>query len=131
MEDLIIEERKEIFFTPQVEMLVNKKVCEISGESYVEDAVSFYQPIINWIKEYGNTENKELTFDFKLTYFNTSSSKTILDVLNTLKTIQSNGIEVQINWYYPEDNYDLLAEAEDFIEDLEIDMNLIPYQLDY
>lgn len=131
MEDLIIEERKEIFFTPQVEMIASKKLCEISGESYVEDAISFYQPIIGWIKEYGNTNNKELTFNFKLTYFNTSSSKSILDVLNALKEIQTKEIRVQINWYYPEDNYDLLAEAEDFIEDLEIDMNLIPYQLDY
>ena len=50
---------------------------------------------------------------------------------NHLKKFKEKGGEIIINWYYPDDDYDILAEAEDFMEDSKLNFNLIPYKLEY
>ncbi|EAY29349.1 DUF1987 domain-containing protein [Microscilla marina] len=131
MENLYIKGQRGIYFTPTVKLDAEASICEISGESYLEDTVDFYDPIIKWLNAYNEESYKTLTFNFKLTYFNTSSSKAILNILKSLKKFKEKGGEIVINWYYPDDDYDILAEAEDFMEDSKLSFNLIPYKLEY
>lgn len=127
MKNLIIEEERDIFFIPSVKFDASSGVCEISGESYLEDTVSFYKQLIKWLKDF-KKEGKPLTFNFRLTYFNTSSSKGILNIMKVLKEFQEKGGKsAVVNWYYPEDDEDNLEEAEDFIADTNLDMKLISY----
>ena len=127
MENLKIKGSHGVFFIPTVVFDARTGVCEISGESYLEDAAEFYNPLIDWIDKYITLVNKSLTFNFKLTYFNTSSSRRILDMLGHLKDYQDNGGKVTVNWYYEEDDADMEEEVEDFIIESEIDTNLLPY----
>lgn len=130
MKDLYIEGTKGVFFTPTIRLNAETGRCEILGESYIEDAPQFYEPILNWIDSYVKEVRGTLTWDFRLVYFNTSSSKTILNLLQTLKNYEKQGGQVIINWYYPDDNDDLLAEGEDFVEDSGLKINLLPYALE-
>lgn len=130
MKDLYIEGTKGVFFTPTVRLDAATGKCEILGESYIEDAPQFYEPILNWIDTYVKEIKGPLIWDFRLVYFNTSSSKTILNLLQTLKNYEKQGGNVEVNWYYPDDNDDLLAEGEDFVEDSGLKINLIPYELE-
>ncbi|TAF66955.1 MAG: DUF1987 domain-containing protein [Cytophagales bacterium] len=131
MKNLSIEGTKGIFFTPSVQFDAQTGVCELAGESYLEDTVAFYNPLLQWLEQYTKEITKNIVFSFKLTYFNTSSSKAIVDIVKILKQYQNEGGKVEINWYYPEDNYDILAEAEDIMSYLKIHINLIPYELNY
>lgn len=126
MENLYLEGEKNIFFTPSIDFNATTGVCEIAGESYLEDAFVFYQKPIHWIESY---EGNRLIVKFKLTYFNTSSSKNIMLLIRALKNKQAEGMEVYITWYYPHDNYDLQAEGEDFMNDVDMEFTLIPYHL--
>lgn len=126
MDNLLIEEERDVFFIPSVNFDASTGVCEIAGESYLEDTVNFYKKLINWLKEY-KTQNKSLIFNFKLTYFNTSSSKGILDIMKLLKEFQRGSSGATVNWYYPEDDEDNLEEAEDFVADTGLKMNLVSY----
>jgi SiaC family regulatory phosphoprotein len=128
MKDLIIGSTKNLFYTPSVYFQAESGICELAGESYIEDAPTFYEPLIRWLE---NFKGSQLIFNFKLTYFNTSSSKCILNVVKSLRILQNKGVALEINWFYPEDNYDLLAEAEDFMEDVGLEFHLFPYSLDY
>ena len=58
----------------------------------------------------------------QLEYFNTSSSKCILDVFKKLETLS--GTEVSVKWYYEEDDEDMLEAGEDYeaIIDLPFEM---------
>lgn len=131
MKDLFIERSKGVFFTPHIHFQAETGNCEISGESYIEDAPAFYQTLIDWVDEFRVKTDKKMIFNFKLTYFNTSSSKSILNLMVAIRKIHDLDRLQAINWYYPDDNYDLLAEAEDFMEDVLIRFNLIPYKLSY
>ena len=122
---LEIQGEKDTFYTPHVYFDSYKGYCLLEGESYLENTWEFYEHLCNWLREYTST-GQPLTFDFKMIYFNTSSSKGILEILLLLKDYEDRGGKVQINWYYPEDDDDILEEAEDFIEDTQLDIKLIP-----
>lgn len=131
MQNLCIKGSTGIYLTPDIKLNAKTGQCEITGESYLENAREFYKPVLEWLQEYVKIKPVSTIFNFRLTYFNTSSSKAILEILLCLKKLKELGGSVQINWYYPNDDFDLLAEAEDFMEDADIHLNLIPYKLDY
>jgi len=127
LDNLHIEGHAGPYFRPYVHFDATTGICELSGESHLEDAFRFYLELQNWTDNY---EGDSLIFRFKLTFFNTSSSKGILGLLKALKRRSVEGLAVQVVWYYPRDNYDLKAEAEDFMEDIDMHFTLISYQLD-
>ena len=72
MENLFIQGDKEEFDVPYVSFDAETGVCEISGESYIDNTAEFYDRLLNWLDQYIKGVKKPITFRFKLTYFNTS-----------------------------------------------------------
>ncbi len=130
METLHIKSNKGEFYTPYVMLNGDTGVCELAGESYLEYTNEFYSKIISWIDKYTKESNNKITFNFRLTYFNTSSYKAILDTLRSLKAYEIRGGKVEVNWFYPEDDTDIVKEAQDLSESAKIDMNFIGYEVD-
>ena len=71
---------------------------EISGKSLPEDVVQFYQPVLNWLNAYRKKPKPFTRFVFKLSYFNTASSKLILDILMILEELKEEGNGVLVRW---------------------------------
>jgi hypothetical protein len=113
--------------TPKVILDADNEIFEISGMSMPEDVNMFYEPVLNWLEEYMKNPNKETEFIFKLTYFNTASSKLILDILYKLEEIFENGYSVRVSWYYAEDDEDMKESGEEYAELVEIPFDLISY----
>ncbi len=126
MEDINIQGKKGEYLIPVVNFSAEKGVCEMGGESYHENTFEFYHPLIAWLEEYTATVKKPLTFNFKLSYFNTAASRGITDMLHVLKRFQEQGGGVTINWYYLDWDVDILEEIEDFARDIGIDINTVP-----
>ena len=100
--------------TPTVKFNAQEGLLEIKGRSIPENSIEFYKPLVDWLEEYSK-EPKELTkVNIQLEYFNTSSSKCILDVFKKLEHIHKNKHDVVINWYYEEDDEDMLEAGEDY-----------------
>ncbi|HZH87366.1 MAG TPA: DUF1987 domain-containing protein [Brumimicrobium sp.] len=100
--------------TPTVNFDANKGRLELKGRSIPENSVEFYNSLNEWIENYGKSPQKVTTFDVKLEYFNTSSSKCILDLFKLLEGINGNGTEVKVNWYFEEDDEDMEEAGEDY-----------------
>jgi hypothetical protein len=115
MENLIIPKKPKEPYYPAVNFDAEKGICEISGESYMEETNRFYLPLINWIKEYTEKMDKPIVMNIKLIYFNTSSSRALLEILDHLKNYEDNGGLVTVNWYYDDEDPDMKDEIEDFI----------------
>ncbi len=128
MENIKIQEIPDAPFFPSVNFDVQTGTCEIKGESYMEETYKFYSPLIDWLKRYIEEINKTLTFNFKLTYFNTSSSRQILDIIDTLKKFKQEGGVVNINWFYDPDDPDMCDEVEDFKIETGMDIELKPLE---
>jgi hypothetical protein len=113
--------------TPNVILDKDKGLLEISGRSLPEDVNMFYEQILNWIDEYSENPNDRTEFNFKLEYFNTASSKVILDILLKFEEIVEKGKEVVIKWHYHEDEEDMLEAGEEYADIVEIPFDYVVY----
>jgi hypothetical protein len=113
MKNLFLEETQD---TPRVTLNKGDQVFEISGRSLPEDAVEFYTPVIDWIHEYSQEPNAATDFAFKLEYFNTASSKLILDMMMALKSVKG----VKILWYFYEDDESIDDAGKEYAEQVNI-----------
>lgn len=124
MENLKITGASDTFFTPNVDFDAESGKCTLSGESYLENTVEFYKQLHVWLNEFMGTKNA-IDFHFSLTYFNTSSSKALLQLMNLLKTYQDTGAAVIVTWHYNPDDEDMKEEAEDYELDSGLDLKIV------
>jgi hypothetical protein len=110
MEILILEGTPK---TPTIEFKPSEGYLLLRGRSIPENSIEFYKPLIEGLDAYNSNPQSKTTVDIQLEYFNTSSSKCVLDVLKKLEAINGNS-EVIINWYYEEDDEDMLEAGEDY-----------------
>lgn len=98
------------------------------GRSLPDDARSFYQPIITWIDDYFQDPNETTVISFDLEYFNTSSSKMLLQIIRKLRKLEKQNKKLTVEWYYLEDDEDILESGVTFQELTNIEFNFISYQ---
>ncbi|MBN1145322.1 MAG: DUF1987 domain-containing protein [Bacteroidales bacterium] len=113
--------------TPKIMLDAENEIMEISGRSLPEDVSSFYEPVLNWLNEYAENPNKKTVFNFKLTYFNTASSKLLLDILMKLEEMHEKGNDVVIRWHFPEDDEDMAEAGEEYADIVDVPFEQIPY----
>ena len=90
-------------------------ILEIKGKSIPENSLEFYRPIFEWLDNYSQTPAPKTELKISLEYFNTSSSKCLLDILRRLETINLSGkSEVKVSWYYDADDEDMMEAGEDY-----------------
>lgn len=106
--------------TPRVLLDPSKNIFEISGRSLPEDCAQFYGPILKWLDGYVSSPNTNTIFEVKLEYFNTASSKMILDVLTRMERLKEAGKQVTIQWYSHDDDEDMQEAGEEFAELVEV-----------
>jgi hypothetical protein len=122
MYDLLIKPSNR---TPEIKLLASKNTINISGKSTLENSQEFWNPIIDWIKKYLNTNPKSIQVIVDLEYFNTSSSKCILDVFRLFRDYHNINKCVTIKWYYEEDDEDMHYAGEDYETILKMPIQLI------
>ena len=88
----------------------------LKGKSTLTNTRDFYKPIIDEINDYvdNNPVNTRMIVD--LEYFNTSSSKLILEIFLALKKLMINEIPIVVEWYYEEDDEDMYESGTDYNE---------------
>ncbi len=113
--------------TPEVNLDQSRGRFEFYGKSMPEDPNEFFTPIINWFKEYITKPNKETVLIFKMDYFNTASSKKILEILSVLLEIHKKKQTVIVNWHYRSNDDDMKETGETFSEIIHIPFRITPY----
>lgn len=88
---------------------------EMKGKSIPENSVEFYKPVYEWLDEYIQQPKPSTKLLVQLEYFNTSSSKCILDIFRKLEALHKSGAStVAIVWLYDEDDEDMMETGEDY-----------------
>ncbi len=113
--------------TPKIILDADHEMMEIAGRSLPEDVASFYEPVLSWLNEYAEHPNKKTVFNFKLTYFNTASSKLLLDILMKLEELHEEGNDVLIRWHYPEDDEDMEEAGEEYADIVDVPFEQVSY----
>ena len=127
MEVIVIESTPK---TPSIKFDSKQGKLEIKGRSIPENSVEFYKPLVESLERYSSSPAAPTQVDIQLEYFNTASSKCILDVLKRLEGIHRNGNQVIINWFYEEDDEDMREAGEDYQAIVNLTFNMQQVELD-
>jgi len=112
--------------TPKIILDENAGKVIIEGQSYPENAGSFYAPIVDWIKDYISQDGMTLEMVIKLIYINTSSTQVLMYILDIFEEAYSQGKRLSVKWYYDPENELAKETGEELREDLTIPFEVLP-----
>lgn len=123
MENLIIKETK---YTPEVNFNTSAGILNIKGNSYPENTLEFYDPILNLMENFfKKTQKRDISLNIEIVYFNSSSSRVFFEIFDLIEDFSSK-LNFTINWIYESGNEGVLEIGEDFKEDFEkLNFNII------
>lgn len=124
MEPLIIELTDS---TPAVYLDKTSGKFEISGKSLPEEALVFYEPVLNWIRSYLQTPNNSSIFVFRMDYINSASVRSLNDILTLLEKMFLMGYDIRVDWMYNMDDNELRETGEEFSEIFKVPFRLEGY----
>jgi hypothetical protein len=105
--------------SPEIRFDFEKHHLRIRGESYPEDVSTFYGPVLDALDGYlAGLGAGTCRFDLELIYFNSSSAKAIMTILEKLDEAAADGAGVSIHWYYDPDDDTMHELGQEFGEDL-------------
>ena len=111
--------------TPKLSFDPNTGVFEISGRSIPENSISFYNSLLKWLDGYISSPNQITKVVVNLEYFNTSSSKCLIEIFRRFEKLNVNGNSIFIKWYYEEEDEDMLESGQDFREIIKVPIELV------
>lgn len=111
--------------TPEVNFDNATGVLELRGRSIPENSVEFYAPLNKWLDDYEQAPVANTVMDVRLEYFNTSSSKCILDLFKRLEKMNGKSTQVTVNWYFETEDEDMAEAGEDYQAIVELPFKII------
>jgi len=124
MDTLLIEQTED---SPRVVLDPVDKLFEISGKSLPEDVLEFYQPVLDWLNAYKKEPDAETKFNVRLIYFNTASSKLIMDIFLIFEEMVEEGHKVLIKWHSHQKDEDMQDAGQEFEEMIAVPFEHLTY----
>lgn len=122
MQTLIIEPSAK---SPKVNFDQHTGVLELFGKSIPENAHDLYMPLLQWLDEYVQIPAANTIFLFKLSYFNSSSTEYILEIMKRLESMHSKGHRVEVKWFHDQDDEDMEQVGADFRMMLQLPIDMV------
>lgn len=122
--------------TPELDFNPNTLRFELKGECRPENVLTFFTPVMDWLEDFKSWvidqkwEDKQLKFEFKLEYYNSSSAKFIFNIFRRLSELKSKGLSVLMIWYYDELDEDLLETGQELEKLLNIEFKYVALKED-
>lgn len=121
MDDFILQET---YKTPRIVFKPESGLLEVSGKSIPENSAVFFDPVLKWMDEYVSKPAEKTTMVIRLEYFNTSSSKYLVEIFRKLEHLFKNNKNVLIKWFYEEEDEDMYESGLDFKEIIKVPVEL-------
>ena len=116
MENLIVEQTEA---TPEIRFDHSSGILALRGESYPENTAEFYAPMFEWLRKFLAASGElAVTVNMEIIYFNSSSSKALMNFFDLLDEAAAAGRKIAVNWMYAAGNESALEYGEEFKEDL-------------
>lgn len=113
---------------PTVVIDIEKGFFELSGSSIPENPMEVFSPIFDHLNKYMESPQPLTELHFRLDYFNTSTSKLMLDMIHKMETLtETDNQQVIIKWFYRESDDDMMEIGEDFANLCRLPIEIIAY----
>jgi hypothetical protein len=108
--------------TPEVKFSTGPVAMSLAGRSIPENSIEFYKPLLDWVDSNVEDNDEVVNISIRLEYFNTSSSKCLMDLF---KRIEKASSKATVDWYYEDEDEDMLEAGEDYDAIIDIPFRLI------
>jgi hypothetical protein len=122
--------REAAFRTPEIHFDPENNIFHIKGRSLPEDANVFYEPYKKWLKNYFSGKVPTCKFTLQIDYFNSASSRMILEIMYVLKDSIDEGNIIEIIWRYEEDDDEMMTVGEEIEGIIEVPVKMEPISID-
>ncbi|UKN01142.1 DUF1987 domain-containing protein [Paracrocinitomix mangrovi] len=99
--------------TPMISGSLDTGKIEIIGRSLPEDAKDFYLSFRDWLLELFASDVSNIDVYLELEYFNTATSKIIIDMLLNLEKLKDQK-QISVIWAFDEDDIEMEETGNDF-----------------
>ena len=113
--------------TPEVILDAKKNIFKLTGRSFVQNSVVFYDPILKWFSDYFQAPNSTTKIELKFDYINSSSQKRLIEIILKIQQLTKDLNSVNVVWYYKSDDEDMLEKGQEFGEYFRLPFKFIPY----
>ena len=110
--------------TPEI-TLNPEGIINIRGRSMIANVTEFSGLIEDWMEKYICNPAELTRIDFHLEYLNTNNLSFYISLLGKIASIKLQNKKYVINWYYEEDDEDILDKGESISSILDIPFNFI------
>jgi len=112
--------------TPEV-ILDPKGTIKLTGRLIPENAEDFFNSIEEWINEYFYNPAEITCVEISLEYINSVGTKYLLDLIHKITHIhlRKDNKKFIINWYYKEEDEDILEKGTFYSSNLDVPFNFI------
>ena len=106
--------------TPEIDFDFHSNLFRIMGESYPENVAEFYDEYVDkFATHLIKSRGASIKFTFELNYFNSSTARVIMELLEMMEKAALEGNQVVIYWLHDkEDDY-----MQEIGEELSVDLN--------
>ena len=109
---------------PSISMDFSSGFFRIAGKSIPENPWQVYQPVLDHLIDYSNRPQTDTVMEIELEFFNTSTSKMLLDIIGELERLHKTGdSNVLVKWIYTDE--DMLEVGENFKHLMDLPFDLI------
>lgn len=116
--------------TPYVNFNLPKGTLEINGYSLPQNALEFYGELSLLVDEYMKNPQVKTSIVLEMEYFNTSSSKVLLQLISKFEILTSVGKDVELLWVYDGEDVDMHEAGLTYQNSINIPIQLIPKDLE-
>jgi hypothetical protein len=111
--------------TPNILLDPGRSEYTISGRSLPEDVLTFYGPVMQWLERFVSSGLPKLDLRIDLDYFNTASSKVLLDIFMKLEEAMENGTSASVTWVYPSADPDMHEAGVEYSELVSVPFSIV------
>ncbi len=122
MSELIVQASSN---TPKVVFSLKNEIQSVVGLSTPIDSFEFYRPLIQWIEDHRDQLRNETIFRFELNYFNSSSMKALLWLIQAIANGIGQGKEWTIEWVVTEEDEFMEEAGESFQSLIDVPISIV------
>ncbi|MFP4557348.1 MAG: DUF1987 domain-containing protein [Bacteroidales bacterium] len=112
--------------TPQVSIDFDNGIVEFKGKSLPEDSTDFFRPVEDAVRKYLSEPQPTTIVSLQFDYLNSSSQKRMLEIVSLFEDLELNGKSLEVIWFYPDDDDDILDEGKEFARMLGMNIAIKP-----
>jgi hypothetical protein len=112
---------------PEIILDKSKNILKFSGTSIPEDPEKLFRPVMNWVNQYVKSPNPETKIEFMMEYYNSSTARFFVEMLEKFEELNDKTRSVSIIWKCLKDDVVMVERGEDLQAIIDIPFEFINY----